>query len=324
MKKSILVTGCAGFIGYHVVNKLITISKFNIIGIDNINNYYDVSLKRSRLRKLSNNKNFKFFKLDINNKKKISHLCKQYNIKYIINLAAQAGVRYSIENPKTYFDSNLKGFFNILEISREIKIKHLITASSSSVYGNQKKFPIKEESNTDCPLSFYAATKKSNEIMSYSYSNIYKLPITCLRIFTAYGPYGRPDMALFKFTKNIYEKSKINIYNKGNHERDFTHIDFVVDAIIGLINKPSKNKIPFDIYNLASSRPQKINHFIRLIEDGLGTKAKKNFLPIQKGDVIKTFASNSKLMNVLKIKNNFSLKKGIKQFLDWYLVYFKN
>ena len=324
MKKSILVTGCAGFIGYHVVNKLITISKFNIIGIDNINNYYDVSLKRSRLRKLSNNKNYKFFKLDINNKNKIIHLCKQYNIKYIINLAAQAGVRYSIENPKTYFDSNLKGFFNILEISREIKIKHLITASSSSVYGNQKKFPIKEESNTDCPLSFYAATKKSNEIMSYSYSNIYKLPITCLRIFTAYGPYGRPDMALFKFTKNIYEKSKINIYNKGNHERDFTHIDFVVDAIIGLINKPSKNKIPFDIYNLASSRPQKINHFIRLIEDGLGTKAKKNFLPIQKGDVIKTFASNSKLMNVLKIKNKFSLKKGIKQFLDWYLVYFKN
>lgn len=318
MQKGILITGCAGFIGYHVANKLISISKYKIIGIDNINNYYDVDLKKSRLKKLFSLKNFKFFRININNKKKISELCKQFNIIYIINLAAQAGVRYSNENPSVYFDSNLKGFFNILEISRENNIKHLITASSSSVYGNQKKFPIKESSNTDNPLSFYAATKKSNEIMSHSYSNIYKIPITCLRIFTAYGPYGRPDMALFEFTKNILKRKKIKVFNKGNHERDFTHIDFIVDSIIGLISKPPKKNVPFEIYNLANSEPQKLKYFIDLIESGLKIKAKKMYLPIQKGDVVKTYASNSKLLKILKINKSFSLRQGIDQFLSWY------
>ena len=242
MKKNILITGCAGFIGYHVVNNLISNDKFHVIGVDNINNYYDVNLKKSRLKNLLTYKNFKFYKLDINNKKKICSICKKYKIKIIINLAAQAGVRYSTENPKKYFDSNLKGFFNILEISREISLEHLITASSSSVYGNQKKFPLNESNNTDNPLSFYAATKKSNEVMAHAYSNIYKTPITCLRIFTAFGIYGRPDMALFQFTKNILKRNKITVFNKGNHERDFTHVDFIADSIIGLINKPPKKK----------------------------------------------------------------------------------
>lgn len=322
MKKGILITGCAGFIGYHIANKLISNSKYNIIGVDNVNNYYDVSLKKARLKKLSLNKNFIFFKLDINNKNKISNLCKKFNIKYIINLAAQAGIRYSYENPSEYFNANLKGFFNILEVSRENNIKHLITASSSSVYGNQKKFPIIESSNTDSPLSFYAATKKSNEIMSHSYSNIYKLPITCLRIFTAFGPYGRPDMALFKFTKNILNREKIEIFNNGKHERDFTHIDFVVDAIVGLLSKPPKKKIPFEIYNLCSSKPYKLTKFISFIENNSKIKAKKTFLPFQKGDVDKTYGSNSKLLRVIKIKKGLSLKQGINQFLDWYKSYF--
>ena len=322
MKNSILITGCAGFIGYHVTNKLISKSKFKIIGLDNLNNYYDVSLKKSRLKKLLNKSNFKFYKIDIINKKKVSNICKSHNVKLIINLAAQAGVRYSTESPEKYFSTNIKGFFNILEISRENNIKHLITASSSSVYGNQKTFPINEKSNTDKPLSFYAATKKSNEIMAYSFSNLFKIPITCLRIFTVYGPYGRPDMALYKFTKNIYDRRQINIFNKGKHERDFTHIDFVVESIIRLINKPSKKQIPFEIYNLSSSNPQKLNYFINLIEKGLNIKAKKNFLPIQKGDVIKTFASNSKLKKRLKIKKNVTFESGIKEFLDWYQNYF--
>ena len=322
MINSILITGCAGFIGYHVTNKLISKSKFKIIGLDNLNNYYDVSLKKSRLKNLLNKSNFKFYKIDIINKKKISNICKNHNVKLIINLAAQAGVRYSTENPEEYFNTNLKGFFNILEISRENNIKHLITASSSSVYGNQKKFPIYERTNSDKPLSFYAATKKSNEIMAHSFSNIFKIPITCLRIFTVYGPYGRPDMALYKFTKNIYDRKQINIFNKGKHERDFTHIDFVVESIVRLINKPPKKQIPFEIYNLASSSPQKLNYFINLIEKGLNIKAKKKFLPIQKGDVIKTYASNSKLKKRLKINNKVNFKNGIKEFLDWYKNYF--
>ncbi len=317
---NILVTGSAGFIGFHLC--LYILSKknknINLIGIDNINNYYDVDLKKKRLNILKKFKKFIFHKTNITNYNNLDKIYKNYQITHVINLAAQAGVRYSIDNAKAYFDSNLHGFFNILEISKKYKIKHLITASTSSVYGNKSSFPIKEEDNTNKPLSFYAATKKSNEIMAYSYSNIYKLPITCLRFFTVYGPYGRPDMFLYKYVEAVQSSKTIKLYNSGNHIRDFTYIDDVIKSIYLLIKKYPKRKENYQILNIGNGKPILLKEFIKEINKNVRKKPKTKKVKLQKGDVFKTHASINKLKKLVKFKPNTNHKKGIKNFVDWY------
>ena len=317
----ILVTGSAGFIGFHLSKKLLKNNE--VFGIDNLNNYYDINLKKDRIKILKKNNNFKFYKLNLLNKKKINFVIKKFNIKYIIHLAAQAGVRYSIKSPKSYFKNNLEGFFNILEISKENKIKHLIFASTSSVYGENKKFPLNESFNTDNPLSFYAATKKSNEVMAHSYSHLYSLPCTGLRFFTVYGPFGRPDMSLFRFTKGIVNNKKIKIYNYGQHSRDFTYIDDVVDGITSVIKKPSKNKIPFNIFNIGNGNPKRLLDYLKQIEDKLNKKAKIDSLPLQIGDIKKTHSNISSLKKYTKYKPKTNIKLGIGKFIDWYKYYYK-
>ena len=318
---NILVTGCAGFIGFSLSSKLCENKKNNIIGLDNINNYYDTKLKKKRLNILKKNRNFTFFKIDIAKENKLFENFKNKKIDIIINLAAQAGVRYSIINPKTYFNSNLRGFFNILELSKILKIKHLIFASTSSVYGNNNKFPTNENTNTDFPLSFYAATKKSNEVMAHSYSHIYNLKCTGLRFFTVYGPYGRPDMALFKFTKGILENKEVKLFNNGNHYRDFTYIEDIVESIIRIIKNKDKNL--FNIYNIGNGKPVSLKNFISEIENLTNKKLKFKKLKFQKGDVLKTHASINKLYKLTKYKPKITTKKGIKNFLDWYKSFYK-
>ena len=320
----ILITGCAGFIGYHLCNKLLATNKYEVYGIDNLNNYYDIELKKSRIKELKKKfKGFKFKKIDISNRNDISRLFNKEKFTHIINLAAQAGVRFSIENPMPYVESNLIGFFNILDLSRTSKIDHLIFASTSSVYGDSKKFPLKETDNTDRPLSFYAATKKSNEVMAYSYSNIYGLPCTGLRFFTVYGPYGRPDMALYKFTKSIINKNRIELFNKGNHIRDFTYVDDVTESIVKLINKPSKEKIPFEIYNVGNSKPEKLKLFLSIIEKTLGINAKVKLVKLQQGDVHKTHADTKKILKKINYKPRTKINEGISKFINWYTDYYK-
>lgn len=323
MKKiKILVTGCAGFIGFHLSNKLLKYNKYNIFGIDNINSYYDVKLKKDRLKILNQNKNFKFSKIDLTNSYLIKKNFKANNYDVVINLAAQAGVRYSIENPSVYLSTNVNGFFNILDASRENKLKHLIFASTSSVYGASNKFPLSENLHTSKPLSFYAATKKTNEVMAYAYSNIYNLPCTGLRFFTVYGPYGRPDMALFKFTNLIKSNKKIDLFNNGNHYRDFTYIDDIVDGIVGIIETPSQDKIPFNVFNIGSNKPKYLKVFLSTIEKIIGKKAKINNKKLQKGDVFKTHASISKLYKKSGYKPKVSIQQGIKNFIEWYNQYY--
>tara|TARA_B100000686_G_C16745731_1_gene949340 strand:+ start:898 stop:1875 length:978 start_codon:yes stop_codon:yes gene_type:complete len=323
MKQKILITGCLGFIGYHITLKLLKNSKFNVLGVDNINDYYDIQLKKDRLKNIKlNSTNFIFQKLDITNNNQLKRLFKKNKITHIIHLAAQAGVRNSIKSPRVYLENNINGFFNVLEISRMHNIKHLIFASTSSVYGDAKSFPLTEEDNTDKPLSFYAATKKSNEVMAYAYSNIYKIPITGLRFFTVYGPYGRPDMSLFKFTKGIIDKNSISLFNKGNHVRDFTYIDDIVDGISLVINKPPIGKVPFDIFNLASGNPKSLKFFLNTIENKLNIKARKKLYGMQKGDVYKTHASIRKIIKKFKYNPKFDIVSGISDFVDWYKKYF--
>ena len=318
----ILVTGCAGFIGFHLSNYLLK-NNYDIIGIDNLNKYYDVNLKKNRLKLLKNYKNFQFIKFDLINKNKLNNTIKKSKIKYIVHLAAQAGVRYSIENPKTYFKNNLEVFFNVIEASKNNKIKHLVFASTSSVYGENNKFPLRETANTDKPVSFYAATKKSNEILAYSYSYIYKLPCTALRFFTVYGPYGRPDMALFKFTKNILDNKKIELFNKGNHSRDFTYIADIVNGISSVIKKPKKTKIPFNIFNIGRGDTQKLKYYLSNIEKKLNKKAKIKKIPLQLGDIKKTHSDISSLKKFSNYQPNTDIEKGISEFIDWYLAYYQ-
>ncbi len=317
----VLVTGCAGFIGFHLSLRLLEEKKYLIYGIDNLNTYYDVALKKQRLLKLKKYNNFTFYKCDIANQSIFFKRLKKIKIDIVINLAAQAGVRYSISNPEAYFNSNLKGFFNILEFSRLNNIKHLIYASTSSVYGDNKKFPLKENYNTDFPLSFYAATKKSNEVMAHSYSEIYKLKVTGLRFFTVYGPYGRPDMALFKFAKSIYDNKQVELFNKGNHIRDFTYIDDIIESIYKILNK--KNNKLYNIINIGNGNPVNLINFIKEIENYIGKKLKFKKINIQKGDVYKTHASITKLYKLINFKPKTSTKTGIKKFLDWYNQYYK-
>ncbi len=317
--KKILITGSAGFIGFHLCKDLIKNKNLSLVGIDNVNNYYDVKLKKERiniLKKLGTN--FKFIKIDLNSRK-IKELFFKEKFDVVIHLAAQAGVRFSISNPEAYVINNLNGFFNIINQSSKNKIKHFIFASTSSVYGDNSKFPLKEHYDTDKPLTFYAATKKSNEVIAYSYSNIHKLPATGLRFFTVYGPYGRPDMALYKFANSIMKNKFLNMFNYGNHKRDFTYIDDVTNAIKKIISKPSKDKIPYQLFNIASSSPENLKKFLRYIENRLGKKAKIKYLPLQKGDIYQTFGDISKLKKKINFKIKTSLEEGITKYVNWFL-----
>ena len=319
---NVLITGCAGFIGYHLTLELLKNKKNKIIGIDNLNHYYDQKLKIDRLNILKKKKLI-FYKKNISNSSDLEKIFKKYNFSIVINLAAQAGVRNSISNPKAYFNSNLLGFFNIIENCRKFNVKHLLSASSSSVYGNTASFPLSELSNTEKPLSFYAATKKSNEIMAHSYSNIYKLPITMMRFFTVYGEFGRPDMALFKFTKAIIENKNVNLFNKGNHFRDFTYIKDTVSGISGLINIYPKSKIPYRVVNIGKGKSESLNKYLGLIEKSLKKKAKVINLPLQQGDVIKTYSDIKSIKKISNYKPKISIDKGVKLFIKWYKDYYK-
>ena len=336
MKKTYLITGAAGFIGFSLALNLLK-KKINIIGLDNLNDYYDINLKKSRLKILKKFKNFKFSKIDLTNYNDLKKLFAKNKISFIYHLAAQAGVRYSLEAPRAYINSNIIGFFNILEVSRDNKIKHLVYASSSSVYGANKNFPFSESDNCTHPIQLYAATKLSNESMAHSYSALYKLPVSGVRFFTVYGPWGRPDQALFLFTKNILENKKIKLFNYGNHTRDFTYIDDIVDGLIKIgkkipsINKnwnakkpnPAFSKFPYQIYNIASNKRVKLTKYLDIIESYLGKKAKINSLPLQKGDVKDVYSNISKIKNELKYSPKTNVQTGIKNFINWYKTYYK-
>ncbi len=318
----ILITGCCGFIGFHLTNCLLKNKKYKIFGIDNLNNYYDLQLKKDRLKSISKNKSFLFLKVDIRNFKKVSAIFKKYKFDVVIHLAAQAGVRHSVEYPRTYLENNIGAFFNILDESRINKIKHLIFASTSSVYGKTQKFPLKEEYNTSNPLSFYAATKKSNEVMAYSYSNIYKLPCTALRFFTVYGEMGRPDMAIYEFSNKISNNKPIKLFNKGNHHRDFTYIEDVVTYISKLISKQSRDIIPFQVFNVGNGKTRSLMEFINIIENIFKKRSKFKLLPMQKGDTIKTHASIKKIIDKTHYKPKTRIEKGIKNYLNWFKSYY--
>ena len=336
MSKPVLVTGAAGFIGFHLSNMLAA-QGYQVVGIDNMNDYYDVSLKHSRLELLKKHQNFLFHEVDLTDKKSLDSLFEKYDFPYVVNLAAQAGVRYSLINPYAYLQSNLVGFLNILEACRHHGVQHLVYASSSSVYGANKKMPFSVHQNVDHPLSLYAATKKSNELMAHTYSSLYDLPTTGLRFFTVYGPYGRPDMALFLFTKAILDGKPIDVYNHGKMKRDFTYVEDIVEAISRLVPKPaSPNKdwngnspdpatsfSPYRIFNIGNNEPVELLRFIEVIEENVGRKAVKNFMPLQDGDVPETFANVDDLMREVDFKPATPIETGVKNFVEWYLNYYK-
>ncbi|MBA6245308.1 MULTISPECIES: NAD-dependent epimerase [Psychrobacter] len=334
---NILVTGAAGFIGFHLIKALLQIQLPNsnncIVGIDNINDYYDVSLKKERLKllnEISETEYFTFIKLDLADREAMSDLFSTYQFDIVINLGAQAGVRYSIENPNAYIDSNVVGFVNILEGCRHHDIKHLIYASSSSVYGMNIKQPFTTADCVDFPISLYAATKKSNELMAHSYSHLYNIPTTGLRFFTVYGPYGRPDMAYFSFTKKILAGEPINVFNNGDMQRDFTYIDDIVKGIIRIMDKapsPQYSTIttataPYKIYNIGNNQPVTLRRFITAIESACGKKAQENLLPMQAGDVPITYADIDELVDNIDFKPDTSIEDGITKFVEWYKQYY--
>ena len=339
-REKILITGAAGFIGAALVNKFLD-SGLEVIGLDNLDSYYDVNLKLDRLKNIEKNikvpQNWKFKKVSLTDKEKLKKIFIYHKPKIVVNLAAQAGVRYSLENPQAYINTNLLGFANILENCREYKIEHLIYASSSSVYGGNKEFPFKESHKADNPISLYAATKLSNELMANSYSHLYKIPSTGLRFFTVYGPWGRPDMAPMIFAKSIYENKPINIFNYGKMQRDFTFIEDIVEGIFRCcFKKPqifeSKSDIkslekdfsaPHQIFNIGNSRPIELLDFIQLLEQNIGIKAIKNFKEIQSGDVIKTYANTQKLNSWINYSPRTSIDKGVELFIKWYKDYYK-
>ena len=321
----LLLTGAAGFIGMHVAEKLLR-RNFQVVGIDNLNDYYDVSLKKKRLKILKKYKKFIFFKIDIEDKKKINLIFKKHKPQKVIHLAAQAGVRYSLKNPYPYLNTNILGFMNILESSRKFGCKHLIYASSSSVYGGIKKYPFKENFHLDKPMSIYAASKKSNELMAHVYSHLYKLPTTGLRFFTVYGPWGRPDMSLFIFVNSILNKKKIRVFNFGKMKRDFTYIDDIVSGTLKIINKPPKkikNQAPYRICNIGNNNPIDLEYFIKTIEKKLQKKSNKIYMPIQKGDIPISFASVNKINKITGYKPTTKIENGISKFINWYKSYYK-
>ena len=340
MTEKILVTGSAGFIGFHVCKKLLS-RNYEVIGIDNVNNYYDINLKKSRLQVLdkysSKNKNsWIFCKGSLEDSSFLNNIFKKYSPSIVINLAAQAGVRYSITNPKSYIDSNIVGFSNILEFCRSKKVKHLIYASSSSVYGGNTKLPFSENDPVNHPVSLYAATKKANELLAHSYSNLYNIPATGLRFFTVYGPWGRPDMAPMIFAKSIYEDIPLKIFNKGKMQRDFTYIEDVVEAIFKLIKKPAISDInfktnnpnpstswaPHRILNIGNNETIELLDFIEILERLIGRKANKNYLPMQKGDVVKTWADTNLMESYIGFKPYTNIEDGLVKFVNWYKEYY--
>ena len=347
----ILVTGAAGFIGYHLVNQLIK-NGDEVVGLDSINDYYHTSLKYDRLLDAGIAEDcieyniptvsvkitgYSFIQLKMEDKENLEKLFINQQFDYVINLAAQAGVRYSITNPSAYIDSNIVGFANLLECCRHNHIKHFVYASSSSVYGLNEDIPFSTNHSVDHPISLYAATKKSNELMAHVYSHLYGLPTTGLRFFTVYGPWGRPDMAMFLFTKAIIEGQPIQVFNKGEMERDFTYIDDIIDGVIRVVNNPAKSnaewsgtmpqpsssKAPYQLYNIGNSAPVKLTKFIEAIENKLGIKAEKLMMPMQPGDVVKTYADVTALKTNLGYQPNTSIKVGVGNFIDWYIDYFK-
>jgi UDP-glucuronate 4-epimerase len=321
MNKNVLVTGCAGFIGLHIAKKLLD-NGFTVVGIDNLNTYYSRKLKIDRLKFLKKNLNFKFFKIDLKDFNKLNKLVNNYDFDIIIHLAAQAGVRYSLENPQSYIHSNIVGIVNLLESLKNKKIQGLFFASSSSVYGRNKKMPYKEIYNTDEPKSLYAATKKSGEVILNYYSFYFNIPIVCLRFFTVYGPWGRPDMALFKFINLIKKRKKIELYNYGNMSRSFTYIDDLVLSIYKLINNKSIFKIKkFHVINIGGEKKISLKFFLKKIEKYLNLKAKIKFSNMMKADVTETYSSNTKLKNIIGFEPKTTLDYGIKKFVDWYNSY---
>lgn len=335
--KKILVTGAAGFIGFHLCKKLLA-EGFTVVGIDNLNDYYDVNLKLDRLNELGIDKlktksynseiksskypEFTFFRLDLQDRENLPLIFKLENFNVVCNLAAQAGVRYSIENPEEYIDSNLVGFANLLECCRNFKIEHLVYASSSSVYGQNKKVPFSTEDKVDHPISLYAATKKSNELMAYTYSHLYDFKTTGLRFFTVYGPWGRPDMAMFLFTDAITKNQPIKVFNEGNLERDFTYVDDIIMGVFSVIKSEASDS-KYSIYNIGNGSPVNLLNFIEEIEKQLGIIAKKKMMPMQPGDVNLTWADSSVLERDYSYKTSTSVKEGVKKFIEWYKEYYK-
>jgi UDP-glucuronate 4-epimerase len=336
--KKVLITGAAGFIGYHLSKKMLELG-FQVFGIDNLNAYYDVRLKLDRLKELGIDTQdetflrqaevqsfkfpkFNFLQLDLTDENRLDVLFEKEKFDIVVNLAAQAGVRYSIDNPKVYVQSNIVGFINILEACRQNKIKHLIYASSSSVYGNRDKVPFSEADRVDNPISLYAATKKSNELMAHVYSHLYALPTTGLRFFTVYGPWGRPDMAPFLFTKALFEKKAIKVFNNGDLMRDFTFIDDIIEGILGIIRKEVATS-DCRVFNIGNNNPEKLMDFIKYIEQSSNQKAVLDFLPMQPGDVYQTFADIDSLQNYSGYEPKTALKDGLEQFVAWYKTYYK-
>ena len=333
MKETYLVTGAAGFIGYYLTKKLLDDGK-TVIGIDNLNNYYDVNLKYERLSLIEKYSNFSFHKIDISDKQSLEQLFKESSISFVINLAAQAGVRYSIENPDVYIQSNIIGFYNILELCRHYPVKHLVYASSSSVYGSNQKVPFEETDFVDHPVSLYAATKKSNELLAHTYSHLYKIPSTGLRFFTVYGPMGRPDMAYYSFTDAYFKGETIKIFNNGDFEndmyRDFTYIDDIVEGVIRVLKSPPRNLSTLHrVLNIGNNKPEKLMVFIETLEKCLTKSLNKNvefnkvFEPIKPGDVHITYASTKHLENLVGFKPKTSIIEGLQKFTDWYVSYYR-
>lgn len=327
----ILVTGAAGFIGFHVCHKLVSRGD-QVCGLDNVNDYYDVNLKHARLQELKPHNGFSFLKSDIADFSALKDCFESFKPDRVVHLAAQAGVRYGSQNPHAYAQSNMVGFLNVLEACRHAQVQHLVFASSSSVYGANTRTPFRTNDNVDHPLSLYAATKKSNELIAHSYAHLYELPVTGLRFFTVYGPWGRPDMSPFLFTKRILEGVPIDVFNNGDHERDFTYIDDIVDGVVRTLDKtaagnvrwdsnqpdPSTSKAPYRIYNIGNNKPVGLMYYISCIEKATGKKAKMNMLPMQPGDVPKTYADIDDLQADTGFKPSISIEEGVARFVDWY------
>ncbi|MBD2412693.1 NAD-dependent epimerase [Nostoc calcicola FACHB-3891] len=336
MMVKVLVTGAAGFIGFHLSQRLLTRGD-KVVGLDNLNDYYDVFLKKDRLSQLQERPGFSFYQLDLADSVAIAELFAEQRFDVVVNLAAQAGVRYSIKNPHAYVNSNLVGFINILEGCRHSGVQHLVFASSSSVYGANTKMPFSVHDNVDHPVSLYAATKKANELMAHSYSHLYGLPTTGLRFFTVYGPWGRPDMALFLFTKAILAKQPIDVFNYGKMRRDFTYIDDIVEGVVRVMDKipesniawsgntpdPGTSKAAYKIYNIGNNQPVELMRFIQVLEDCLGIKAQKNLLPLQPGDVPVTYADVDDLVKDVGFRPSTPIEVGIQRFVAWYCSYYQ-
>lgn len=323
--KKVLVTGAAGFIGFHLAKRLLSLGA-SVCGIDNLNDYYDVSLKEARLAILEKEPSFTFVRGDLSDESAVTKLFEDFRPDIVVNLATQAGVRYSIDNPRSYIRSNIVGFFNILEACRHYPVEHLLYASSSSVYGNQEKTPFATTDNVDHPISLYAATKKSDELMAYTYSHLYSIPATGLRFFTVYGPWGRPDMAYFKFTNKIVRGEPIQIYNHGDMLRDFTYVDDIVRGVENMLcNPPKANEFGdrYKVYNIGNNKPERLMDFIETLEKAIGREAKKEYLPMQPGDVYQTYADVTDLIRDFDFKPSTPISEGLGRFAEWYKEYYK-